>query len=64
MVSKKVVFIAFAIEDERQRDFLKELVVPTRAVRVHRHVGEGTLPHGMEGARPHAHQALPRRHWR
>ena len=55
MAEKKVVFVAFAIEDERQRDFLKgPVAVDEEPVRVHRHVGEGSLQQGVERARSYA----------
>ena len=60
MAQEKVVFVAFAIEDERQRDFLRASRCTLAAVRVRRYVGQGGVQDRMEGPGPYAHPPLRR----
>ena len=61
MATKKIVFIAFAIEDESQRDLLKGQSLNTNSpFEIYRHVSKKPLRQRLEGACSHAHPSLRR----
>ena len=59
MADKKVIFVAFAVEDEKQRDLLKGQSLNTKSPfeYIDMSVKEG-LYVGVEGASPYSHSSV------
>ena len=60
MSGKRAVFAAFAIEDERQRDFLRGQTLHAKTLRVRRYSGAGAVCQWLEGSRAYSDPSLSR----